>query len=86
MIDHANADGLRPVEQPTPLHRLNEQLTLVKGWTQLVTRYSMEDRPRHEDDIRKGLTRIDAATTRLTELLADVLLCSGASTAAPKVG
>jgi hypothetical protein len=72
MSEHQNAELQWLLGEPTPLHHLREQVTLVKGWTQLVARYSMEEGPRHEADIRKGLTRIDAATTHLTELLTQV--------------
>lgn len=76
MIGYENMELQWPTEQPTLQHSLKEQMTLVKGWTQLVIRYSAEEWPRHEQDIRKGLTRLDAATTQLTELLNQVLSSS----------
>lgn len=73
MIEYENVEFRPPMGQPTPLHAIKEQMTLVKGWSQLVTRYSMEEAPWRDEDIRKGLTRLDAATTQLTELLAKVM-------------
>lgn len=85
MIEHNNGELQWPIGQPTSLHTLKEQMTLVTGWTQLVTRYSMEEWPRHEEDIRKGLTRIEAATAHLSELLSDVLPSGPASTSLPPI-
>jgi hypothetical protein len=59
-----------PLGAPTPLHTLKEQVTLVKGWTQLVTRYPVEEWPQHEPDIAKALARIDTACRHISELLA----------------
>ena len=73
MIEHETVERLWPMGQPTPLHVFREQMTLLKGWTQLVSRYATQELPGYEDDIRKGLTRIDAATTHLAELLTEIL-------------
>jgi hypothetical protein len=73
MIEHDDVELLWPLGRPTSLHAMKEQVTLVKGWTQLVARYSVEEWPWHEEDIRKGLISIDTATTRLAELLIEVL-------------
>lgn len=73
MIERENTEELWPMGQPTHVHALKEQMTLVRGWTQLVSSYSTEEWPRHEEDIRKGLTRIDTATSHLIELCTQVL-------------
>jgi hypothetical protein len=73
MIEHETVERQWLMGQPTPIHTLKEQVTLIKGWTQLVSRYTREELPGREDGIRKGLTRIDAAATQLIELLIEVL-------------
>jgi hypothetical protein len=73
MIEHENAALERLLEQPGSLHALREQVTLIKGWTQLVTRYSTREGPTQQEGIRKGLTRIDTASCRLADLLTQVL-------------
>lgn len=72
MIEYENCERQWPIGQPDSLHLLREQVTLVRGWTQLVARYSADPR-RHEGDILDGLTRIEAATTRLAALLNHVV-------------
>jgi hypothetical protein len=69
MVEYESLQVQWPLGPPTRTHSLREQVTIVKGWTQLLARYSADPQNGDEDGIRKGLARIDAASTHLAELL-----------------
>jgi hypothetical protein len=74
-----------PVEmgQASVRHILVDQLTIAKGWTQIVASYPPEEWLRREEIVRKGLARIDAATAHMTELLGQVASSSSCSPPGP---
>src|SRR5947209_16876933 len=71
MIEHDDVELLWPLGHPTSLQAMKEQVTLVKGWTQLVARYSVEEWPWHEQDVRHRRSSLIDAAARAAVLALD---------------
>jgi signal transduction histidine kinase len=66
-------DALRPV------HDLKQEMTVVRGYTQLLTEFAQQDGAQLDERIRKALERLDASTTHMTALLDQALRASDGS-------